>query len=58
MPTINVLSKNKKNIKTFHLKINTFTAEKDCCILHGCVCVMFSSKFKLDRNSFLTEVQS
>ena len=28
MPTINVLSKNKKNITIFHLKIIVFTAEK------------------------------
>ena len=41
MPTINVLSKNKKNIIFFHLKINIFTAVKYCCILHGCVCVMW-----------------
>ena len=35
-----VLSKNKKNIKNFHLKIINFTAVKYCCILHGHVCVM------------------
>ena len=40
VPTINVLSKNKKNIKTIHLKMNIFTAVKYCCILHGRVCVM------------------
>ena len=34
------LSKNKKNIKTNHLKIIIFTAVKYCCILHGHVCVM------------------
>ena len=34
-PTINVLSKNKKNIKKIHLKMNIFTALKYCCILHG-----------------------
>ena len=28
MPTINVLSKNNKSIKNFHLKINIFTAVK------------------------------
>ena len=33
-------SKKKKNIKTFHLKINIFTALKYCCILHGRVCVI------------------
>ena len=35
VPTINVLSKNKINIRIFHLKINIFTAVKNCCILHG-----------------------
>ena len=38
--TINVLSKNKKNIIIFHVKINIFTTVKYCCILHGRVCVM------------------
>ena len=33
--SINVLSKNKKNIKNFHLKIDIFTVVKYCCILHG-----------------------
>ena len=42
MPSINVLSKNKKNIIIFHLKINIFTAVKYCCILHGHVCIMAS----------------
>ena len=36
VPTINVQSKKKKN-----LKMNTFTAEKYCCILHGHVLVMW-----------------
>ena len=40
VPTINGLSKNKKNINKFHLKMNIFTAVKYCCILHGRVCVM------------------
>ena len=44
--TINVLSKNKKNIIFFHLKINIFAAMKYCCILHGRVCVMFKCNFK------------
>ena len=30
-----VLSKNKKNIKTFPTKFSIFTAEKILCILHG-----------------------
>ena len=42
MPTIYVLSKNKKNITIFHLKITIFTAFKNRCILHGRVFVMSS----------------
>ena len=38
--SIYVLSKIRKNFKTFHLKMNIFTAMKYCCILHGRVCVM------------------
>ena len=34
------MSKNKKTIKNFHLKITIFTAVKYCSILHGHVCVM------------------
>ena len=37
---MNVLSKNKKNIQNFHLKMNIFTLVKYCCILQGHVCVM------------------
>ena len=40
MTAINVLSKNTKNVISFHLKINIFTAVKYCCILHGRVFVM------------------
>ena len=40
VPTINVLSKNKKKIIIFHLKIIIFIAMKYCCILHGRVIVM------------------
>ena len=32
----------KKNIIIFHQKLNIFTAVKYCCIVHGCVCIMFS----------------
>ena len=39
IPAINVLSKNTKNVISFHLKINIFTAVKYCCILHGRVFV-------------------
>ena len=41
MPTINVFSKNKKNIFFFfHLKIIIFTAVKNCNVLNGHVFVM------------------
>ena len=43
-PPIDVLSKNKKDIKNFHLIIIIFTAVKYCSILHGHVCVMGGSK--------------
>ena len=39
-PTIYVLSKYKKNITFFHLKIIIFTAVKNCSILNGRVFVM------------------
>ena len=39
-PTINVLSKNKKNITIFHLKIIIFTAVKSSWLMHGRVFVM------------------
>ena len=42
VPTINVLSKNKKNITIFHLKIIFLPAVKYCSILHGHVFVMFA----------------
>ena len=40
VPTIYILSKNKKIIKFFHLKIIFFTTLKNCCELHGHVFVM------------------
>ena len=40
VPTIYVLSKNKKKITIFHLKIIIITAVKNHCILHGRVFVM------------------
>ena len=47
VPTIYVLSKNKKNITIFHLKISIFTAVKNCSILHGrvfviCTCSLYT----------------
>ena len=38
--TINVLSKNKKNITIFYSEISVFIAMKYCCILNGYVFVM------------------
>ena len=40
MPTIDFLSKNKKIITNFHLKIIFLIAIKRCNILHGSVFVM------------------
>ena len=44
---IYVLSKNKKNIRIFHLKIIIFIAVKYCRILHGHVCVMTLAYFSV-----------
>ena len=43
VPTIYILSKNKKKITFFHLNITFFTTVKYCSILHGHVCVMYTS---------------
>ena len=40
VPRINVLSKNKKNITIFHLRIIVFRDVKNCSILHGRVFVL------------------
>ena len=40
VPTIYVLSKNKKNIKFFPMNFSIFDAEKNLCILHGQVFVI------------------
>ena len=40
VPTIYVLSKNKKNIKIFLLKIFNFYSSKNLCLLHGQVFLM------------------
>ena len=42
-----VLSKNKKNIKTFLMKFSFFTADKNFCTLHGQVYEMSSSSLSL-----------
>ena len=46
-----VLSKNKKSINVFHLKIIIFTAVKNCSILHGRVCVMLRNNAEPDQTS-------
>ena len=43
VPTIYVLSKNKKNIEIFLMKFSIFIGEKNLFILHGQVFVMFSA---------------
>ena len=50
VPTIYVLSKNKKNIKNFQMKFIIFTAENICSILHGRVILakMFDSSIQRD----------
>ena len=47
VPTINVLSKNKKNITIFHLKKIFFTAMKKCSILYWFPVNSYSSQFVL-----------
>ena len=47
--TIYVLSKNRKNITFFHLKITFFTDVKKCCLLHGRVFVIFLAPPFLQR---------
>ena len=60
IPTIYVLSKNKKNITIFHLKIIIFTAVKNCCILHGRVFVIIrcsdSYCYRKKSSSFLNDL--
>ena len=51
MPTINVLSKNKKHLIIFHLKVTIFTAVKYCCILYGRVCVMVCTDYAVWMNT-------
>ena len=41
VPTINVWSKNKKNDKIFLMKFSIFAFEKNLCILHGHVFIMY-----------------
>ena len=46
VPTIYVLSKNKKNVEIFLLKIFIFYNFKNLCILHGCVfCNVYNVSF-------------
>ena len=53
VPTIYVLSKNKKKYQNFHLKIIIFTAVKYCSILHGHVCVMIICSDFAENHSFI-----
>ena len=53
VPTINVWSKNKKNIAIFQLKISIFTVAKNYRILHGRVCVMAGARGLRDMAIFL-----
>ena len=50
MPTIFVLSENKKNIFFSHLKIIVFTAVKYCSLLHGRVLVMGYSVIIIEQD--------
>ena len=50
MPTLNVLSNNKKSILKNHLDIKIFTAVKYCCILHGRIRVMMFQR-RFDQHS-------
>ena len=47
VPTVYVMSKNKKNIKKILLKIFNFFNFRKICILHRHVSVMFSSSSKM-----------
>ena len=44
VPTIYVLSKNKKNVQFFYLNFFFFTAVKNRCILYGHFFVMYTVK--------------
>ena len=58
VPTIYVLSKNKKNIKIFLMKFSIFKADKNHCILHGHVfvmrilsaCATWSTKLRIQKS--------
>ena len=56
MPTISVLSKNKKNIKIFLRKIFIFYNLNNLCILHGQVFVMLWPLFTFFKSG-LTKVK-
>ena len=56
--SINVLSKNKKNITIFNLNIIFFTAVKNCSILHGHVFVMFFGGHVINRPTLWLPVSS
>ena len=53
VPTINVFSKNIKNINIFASKFSVYVAEKNLCIfLHGQVFVMYT-QYKKKRKVFI-----
>ena len=52
-PTIYVLSKNKKNINNFQLKIFDLYSSKSLCILHGQVFVMHGRVFVMHGHVFV-----
>ena len=52
VPTIYVLSKNKKNIEIFQLKIFNFKTSKNPCLLHGQVFVMVYSVITISTETF------
>ena len=58
VPTINALSKNKKNVTFFRLKIIIFTALKNRSVLHGRVFLMSTLKHGDSDTKFDTKFKS
>ena len=57
-PTIYVLSKHIKSIRTFLTKLSIFTAENILCILHGQVFVMYQNGTENNEPKIQTYQQS
>ena len=53
VPTIYVLSKNKKNIKEIQLEILDLLSSKNLCLLHGEVFVMFKARSQMEYSLYL-----